>query len=189
MRTELTGTVQALLLCLDPKSILSTRVHQVDAGFEGLAGDKHAGLTLLSDSRTPFYSRGSPIRNMRQVSIVSVEELAEVAQGMGLDGLQPEWLGANLALEGVPELTLLPPGTRIFFPHGAVLYLTGENLPCRNPGKVIQELFPDRPGLVDLFVSQATHKRGVVAVVEKPGLLVDGDPVQLMVPDHYRYNR
>ncbi len=188
MKTDYTGHVKALLLCLDPHSLESTRVHEVSAGFEGLVGDKHAGLTHLSDSRTPFYTLGTVIRNHRQISIVSVEELDQIARDMGLPEVLPDWLGANLALEGIPELTLLPPMTRIFFPHGTVLSLTGENLPCKNPGRVIQEKHPDHPGLVEGFVKAAMHKRGLVAVVEKPGLLVDGDEVCFSVPGQYRYN-
>ena len=188
MRTEYSGTIQALLLCLDPHSLVSTRVHEAEAGFEGLVGDKHAGLTKLSDSRTPFYSPGTVIRNYRQITIVSMEELAQVASALNLPEIKPEWLGANLALEGVPDFTLLPPTSRIFFPRGAVLSLTGENLPCKNPGRVIQEQYPGRPDLVEGFVKAAMHKRGVVAVVEKPGLLEDGDEVKFMVPGHYRYN-
>ena len=34
---------------------------------------------------------------------------------MELDRLPPEWLGANIVLEGIPELTRIPPASRLVF--------------------------------------------------------------------------
>jgi hypothetical protein len=44
----------------------------------------------------------------------SVEGLAEIAQAMQLPEVLPEWVGENLAMQGILNLTLLPPSTRIF---------------------------------------------------------------------------
>ena len=57
---------------------------EVEVTFEGFAGDRHAGLTMASGSRTPQYPRGTEIRNSRQVSCVSQEDLDAVAGALGL---------------------------------------------------------------------------------------------------------
>ncbi|GAB4406231.1 MAG: MOSC domain-containing protein [Anaerolineales bacterium] len=182
MDTPLSGQVAGVYLGLDPHSLVTTRTDAAPVTWEGFAGDRHAGLTRPSDGRTPHYPRGTEIRNSRQVSIVSAEELAEIAAAMGLDAVLPEWLGANLLLTGIPRLTRLPRGVRLFFSGGAVLVSEGENLPCSAPGKVIQAQYPGIPGLARLFVKAAWGRRGIVAWVEKPGLIRVGDDVRLLQP-------
>ena len=46
--------------------------------FQGIKGDFHAGYTRRSGGREPWYPRGTEMRNERQLSIVSPDELAEV---------------------------------------------------------------------------------------------------------------
>ena len=187
MKISYEGVVLGVLVGLDANSLVTTRVVEIQATFEGFNGDRHAGFTLLSDGRTPHYPRGTVIRNNRQVSLVSAEELADIAERMGLADVQPEWLGANLLLEGIPNLTRLPPSSRIFFSQGAALIVTNENNPCDGPGKVIQAQYPDQPGAGAGFVKAAHHRRGLVAVVEKPGVIAVGDRASVYVPDQYRY--
>ncbi len=182
MDTPLAGRVAGVYLGLDPHSLVTTRADAAQVTFEGFAGDRHAGLTRPSDGRTPHYPRGTEIRNTRQVSIVSAEELAEVAAAMGLETVLPEWLGANLLLTGIPRLTRLPPGIRMVFSGGAVLAVEGENLPCAAPGKVIQARHPNIPELAARFVKAAWGRRGLVAWVEKPGVIRVGDNVRLLQP-------
>ena len=98
--------------------------------FGGFAGDRHFGLTRASDSRTPWHPRGTVIGNTRQISIVSIEECAAVAQDMGIARIYPSWLGANLAFKNVADLSAMPPSTRILFPSGATLFVTEENVPA-----------------------------------------------------------
>ncbi|MDH7489641.1 MAG: MOSC domain-containing protein [Anaerolineae bacterium] len=178
----MSARVAGVYLGLDPHSPVTTRADEARVTWEGFAGDRHAGLTRPSDGRTPHYPRGTEIRNSRQVSIVSAEELAEIAAAMGLESILPEWLGANLLLTGVPRLTRLPAGVRLFFSGGAVLVSEGENLPCIAPGRVIHAHHPHIPGLAPLFVRAAWGRRGIVAWVEKPGLIRVGDDVRLLQP-------
>ena len=182
MKGKLEGHVAGVMVGLEAGSLVTTRKAEVRVTLEGFEGDRHAGLTRLSDSRTPHYPRGTVIRNSRQVTIVSAEELAEVAAAMGLPALPPEWLGANLCLRGVPALTHLPPSARLYFPGDAVLAVEGENLPCRLPGEVIQSRHPDLPGLATAFPKAALHKRGLVAWVERPGTIREGDTARIEVP-------
>jgi hypothetical protein len=172
------GTVLAVLVGRAARSLVSTPQAQVNVTFEGFEGDLHAGFTRPSDGRKPFYPRGTLVRNDRQVSLVSSEELAQVAAALGLPDIRPEWLGANLLTAGLPALTLLPAGTRLFFGGGAVLLVSGENLPCSGPGRVLQGLFPASAAAKE-FPRAALHKRGLVAVVERPGIIQVGERVSL----------
>lgn len=184
---EISGKVELLLLGLRPDSIETTRVDQVQATWDGLENDKHAGRTRPADSRTPQYPRGTPILNDRQVCIVSAEELAAIASDMNIPEVRPEWLGANLLASGIANLTRLPPGTRLVFSGGAVLYITHFNNPCSLPGKMIQANYSDRDDLVPAFVRSAQHRRGLVAMVEQPGIICTGETIQVVVFKHYKY--
>ena len=179
---KINGTVIKVLVGLDASSLVTTAQTIVKVTFAGFEGDRHASLTWKSDSRTPYYPRGTEIRNVRQVSLISIEELREIARRMDLPALEPEWLGANLLIEGIPDLTMIPPSSRLYFPGDAVLAIDSENNPCIHPGKVIQSHFPERAGLAELFVESARHLRGLVAWVERPGTISQADPVRFEIP-------
>lgn len=178
---SLEGSVAAVLVASRGETLLATRQPRATVTLEGFEGDKHKGFTRRADARTPQYRRGTPIRNDRQISIVSEEELRQIASALALPELQPEWLGANLLLRGIPGLTWLPPGTRLVFPQQAVLVVEGENLPCRGPGELMARLL-DRTGLDTLFPKAALHRRGVVACVERAGWIGEGEPVRADIP-------
>lgn len=187
MKNSLHGVVEGLYLGLQAETLVTTPVSEVQVTFEGFVGDKHAGWTRLSDSRTPHYERGTLIRNDRQISLVSSEELAEIAQSLSILSVQPEWLGANLLLSGIPHLTRLPPPAHLYFENGAVLSVSGENLPCHGPGKIIQQHYPERADLAQQFVKAARGLRGLVAVVEHPGIITLGERVRADLPSQYLY--
>lgn len=173
------------MVARDDHSLISTSVPQATVTFEGFEGDKHAGFTRPADGRTPHYPRGARIRNDRQVSLVSEEELALIAAALGVPMIEPEWLGANLLVSGLPKLTLLPPATRLFFANGVVLAVSGENEPCLGPGKVIAQRHPHLAA--SRFPKAALHRRGLVAVVEKPGVIHSGEAVMADVPASFSY--
>src|SRR6266545_6958425 len=83
-------------------------VQELWLGFDGIDGDFHAGVTRRSGGREPWYPRGTEMRNERQLSIVAADELAIVAERMSLAEIKPEWIGANLLIEGPPHLSMLP---------------------------------------------------------------------------------
>jgi hypothetical protein len=184
----LAGQVTAVLVCHshEKSAFVTTRQPQATVTFDGFEGDRHSGPTLLSGGRTLHYPRGTEIRNDRQISIVSVEELAQIREALGVPDLLPEWLGANLLLQGLPKLTQLPPSTRLFFAQGATLVIAQANAPCTTPGKVIRDYY-NRPGLETLFPKAALDRRGLVAYVEKPGLIAEGDTVRAEVPKQVLY--
>jgi hypothetical protein len=169
-------------LIVERGAIASRPVGSLTLDFEGIVGDRHAGATRGATSREPWYPRGTIIRNDRQVSIVAEDELAVVARNLGLPALDPAWVGANLAVAGIADLSALPPGTRLSFAGRAVLRVEAENGPCRVAGRSIAAHVPGRDGLDLLFPKVARHRRGLVASVEKPGTIRVGDAVGVRLP-------
>lgn len=171
----------ARVLIADGEDFVTREVERLAAELEGLPGDRHRGHARPACSRVPWYPRGAPIRNARQVSLVAPDELGEVARRLDLPQVLPEWIGANLVIEGVTRLTRLPPGTRLHFPSGAALAIEGENGPCRHAGASIGMQFPDREGLDLAFPKVARGLRGLVAWVERAGELSPGE-IEVRVP-------
>lgn len=161
----------------------------LDLDFEGIAGDYHRGITRKSGGREPWYGRGTEMRNERQVSIVGPHELAQIARNMDLHEIRPEWLGANLLMDGVPMLSMLPSGTILFFKGGVTLKVDSQNGPCRIAGRAVAE----NAGMADieagalLFPKAAKRLRGLVAWVEKPGRIAAGEDVSVRIPEQWIY--
>jgi hypothetical protein len=148
--------------------------------FAGLASESHAGLTRPSCSRvTAQYPRGTDIRNVRQLCIVSAEELDLIAADLGLPAIDPAWVGASVVVRGIPDLTHLPPSSRLQADSGTTLTVDMENLPCIEPAKTIEQA---RPGHGRAFKEAAKGRRGVTAWVEREGSLTVGERVRLHVP-------
>ena len=166
-------------------SLEKSETNRLELMFSGIKGDFHGGLKRKSDSRTlKQYPRNTDIRNVRQVTLVSAEELADIAVAMGIPEAKAEWLGANLVTAGIPDLSLLPPSTRLQFPSGATLVVDMENAPCRQVADVISRYHPEaRSG----FVESATNKRGVTAWVEREGIVNTGDEIAIWIPPQRIY--
>ena len=184
---KFTGTVAGVYLVREGSRVESVAVPTLRLDFEGPAGDRHQGITRHSTSREPWYPRDTVISNTRQVSILSVDEMAEVARRMGLAELKAEWIGGTLLIAGVPRLSFLPVGTRLFFLDGAALMVTEQNGPCRIAGGAIAVHFPERPELELEFPKQAKRMRGLVAAVERPGTVTPGATVDIRVPEQWIY--
>ncbi|WP_415183510.1 MOSC domain-containing protein [Phaeovulum sp.] len=162
-------------------ALASVPVDRLWCSFDGPEGEDHAGMTRPSCSRmTQQYPLGTTIRNTRQMSIISEEELIAIAAEMGLETLAPEWLGATVVLRGLPALTQLPPSSRLQVADGVTLVVDMENRPCTLVSRVIET---HRPGFGARFKPAATARRGVTAWVEREGALCLGDTVRLHVPD------
>ncbi len=164
-------------ISITPQSLPSSAVDEVEVKWEGFVGDKHFGLTTKAGSSQKPYTKGAEVRNVRQVSIVSVEELKQVAEYMSLPAIEPAWVGANLMLSGVPGLTQLPSGSRLYFENGVGIVVEGENMPCTTAGGSLQDQYPNRPDITSAFPKMAIGKRGLVAWVEKPGIIRKGENV------------
>ncbi|MEM8936084.1 MAG: MOSC domain-containing protein [Pseudomonadota bacterium] len=151
--------------------------------IDGIVGDRHRGYereTWPGDKQPA----GTRRRNERQWSAVSAEELSEISEAMDLTmTLSAADLGANLCLEGIPELSRLPKGTLLKFPSGAELIVEEYNPPCHDMGKKIAASYETRssePLATTRFSSDAKLTRGVVGVVEAPGEIRTGDEVTVV---------
>ncbi len=161
--------------------IQSEPLGEMRLSFAGLEGEVHAGLTRPSCSRvTAQYPKGTEIRNVRQLTVVSAEEMAEVAAGMGLAGFDYPWIGASVVLEGIPDLTHLPPSSRLQGPDGVTIVVDMLNQPCQQVAATIAKSGHEG---AKRFRSAAKGKRGVTAWVEREGVLRLGDEMVLHVPD------
>jgi hypothetical protein len=187
------GIVEAVLTASNYDSHISVeqeKLRVVVAG--GVRGDRHYGEPRQLDVRErDLVNEGLPkglvIANVREVSVVSVEEQEAIARGIGLPEIPQGYFGENLVLRGIPNLTLLPPGTKLFFKRKgtiktAVLAVWAENDPCEIIGDALQERFPDVPNLSPRLVKEAVGKRGVVAFVYSSGIIHRGDTVIARVP-------
>jgi hypothetical protein len=158
-------------------------------GFDGIDGDYHQGLTRRSGGREPWYPRGTEMRNERQISIVAPDELAAIAELMDLPEIKPEWIGANILLSGIPKLSMLPSGSKLFFANGVTLKIDRQNHPCKIAGGAIAR----HAGMADqtagalLFPKVAWRLRGLVAWVEKPGRIEAGEAVSVHIPEQWIY--
>ena len=156
-------------------------VERLVATFAGPEGEDHGGLTRASCSRvTGQYPRGTVIRNTRQFSVVSAEDLAAIAAKMGIERLDPALVGATMVIEGIPDFSRVPPSSRLQGAGGATLVVDMENRPCVLPAKPIELR---HAGFGAAFKPAAQGRRGVTAWVEREGVFALGEAIRLHVPD------
>lgn len=181
--TDLVGTIVWLGHQPDPvagKVIRSVPVARMPLSFAGYAGESHAGLTRPSCGRVlAQYKRGTPIRNTRQLCIVSAEEMAAVAAELGIAAWDHAWVGASVVIEGIADFTHIPPSSRLQADDGTTLTVDMENHPCQEPAVTIAKVLP---GQGRAFKAAAAGRRGVTAWVEREGVLHIGQKVRLHVP-------
>ena len=180
--TEFTCRIAWLGRVADRDAALASEpVETLAASFDGPEGEAHGGVNRPSCSRVlTMHPRNTPIRNVRQFSILSVEDLDAIAKNMGVEALKPEWLGMAMLVEGLPDFTHVPPSSRLQGPDGVTLVIDMENRPCQLPARVIEDHLP---GEGKKFKSAAKGLRGVTAWVEREGELALGDELRLAIPD------
>jgi hypothetical protein len=185
---RLVGKVEQLLLAAG-SDFLTAPVQSLTLDFAGIAGDHHAGLTRKAGGREPWYPRGTEMRNERQVSLVSVADLGAIAAAMGLAEVRPEWLGANIVVSGLPDFSLTPPRTLLFFEGGVTLKVDGQNAPCRSAGKAVAAGagLDNADEVAMQFVKAAKRLRGLVAWIEKPGTIAAGAHFEARLPEQWLY--
>ena len=167
---------------------LSKESHEsITAELDGFIGDRHKSWTREAWAGDK-QEKGTIRRNERQWSAVSVEELAEIGLSMGLnESLSAEHVGANLCLQGIPDLSRLPKGTLLKFPSGAELAVEEYNPPCHDMGKKLAATYTARSGeplSTTAFSKASKLNRGVVGVIEAAGVVNAGDEVTVVVYEH-----
>jgi MOSC domain-containing protein YiiM len=172
--------VAALGIADRPGEFVTRALDVAVLSYAGLEGDRHAGLTMKTGVRQKHLPKGTEIRNARQLSLLSVEELELIAKHLGVGPLDYRWFGGNVLVRGAPGFTKVQPGTRLVFASGAVLCVDGDNEPCTKAGKAIAEGLGADAGLASRFVKAAHDLRGLVAWVERPGTMRVGDTVTLV---------
>ncbi|MEX3010130.1 MOSC domain-containing protein [Hoeflea sp. TYP-13] len=170
-------------------TFLTETVDALTLTYEGIKGDRHSGITRQSGAREPWYTRGTEMRNERQLTLLCPQELSAAAGEMGIAEIRPEWIGANLIIEGIPNLSMLPPSTLLFFEGGVTLKVDFQNKPCKIAGAAIADHYPDRDRtqLSLGFVPAAKQRRGVLAWVEIPGSIRAGEAVRAQIPEQWVY--
>lgn len=159
----------------------SAGLTRLPVSFAGPADEAHGGLTRPSCSRVlGLYPRNTPIRNTRQLSILSAEELAAIAAEMGLEALDPALVGASMVVEGIPDFSHLPPSSRLQGEGGATLVVDMNNRPCTLPARPIEAR---HPGFGKAFKPAAAGRRGITAWVEREGVFTLGETLRLFIPD------
>jgi MOSC domain-containing protein YiiM len=139
---------------------------------EGVLGDAHCGVTVKHRSRV---AKDPSQPNLRQVHLIHAELLDELAaRGFSVG---PGELGENVLTRGV-DLLALSAGTKMLFPSGAVLQITGLRNPCA-------QINGHSPGLMNALLDWADdgsliRKGGVMAIVLSAGHICAGDSVTFL---------
>ena len=182
---RLVGKVDSLHLGVSEEMLGKEICKSLDVHLSGFAEDRHNSFERQAWAGDDKQAEGTRRRNERQWSAVSVEELAEISDAMDLqESLSAADLGANLCLSGIPKLSHLPKGSIIRFPSGAELIVEEYNPPCLDMGKYIAANYNTNSGdkLADVsFSAAAKYSRGLVGVVEVPGVIAVGDDV-IVIP-------
>jgi hypothetical protein len=100
------------------------------------------------------------------------------------ESLSASTLGANICVEGIPNFSMLPKGSKLIFPSTAVLIVEEENLPCLDMGLNIEKNYTSQSGkkvVGKYFPKHALHLRGVVGIVDIPGLITAGDEIIVQI--------
>lgn len=156
------------------------RCSSIRVELDGIVGDRHRGLSRQC-WQGDKQAEGAVRRNERHWSAVSMEEVGEIQEAMNLaEPLLASSLGANLCLQGIPELSRLARGTLLKFSSGVVLMVEEYNPPCSDMGEKLAQLHTSNSGepIANTAFSQAAKfLRGIVGVVEVAGTISAGDEV------------
>ncbi len=183
-QTSYTATIRWLGYVPDrAQGLRAQPLAQMALDLGGYAPEAHAGQTRPACSRVKaLYRGGATIRNTRQLTLVSTDEMALIAADMGLERIAPEWLGASAVIDGIPDFSNIPPSSRLCAQGGPSLVADMQNRPCSWPAKEIER---EAPGKGHLFKKAARGRRGITAWVEHAGDLTIGAALTLFVPDQH----
>lgn len=119
------------------------------------------------------------IANVRQISIVSQEDIERIALAMGISEFNPQLLGPNLVVTGCNDFAYVPSSSRLQSDHVTTLIVDMKNYFCHQIGMTIE---CDLPKHGKAFKQYAKVRRGITAWVERPEKLALGDKIRLHRP-------
>lgn len=183
---KLQGKVEGVFIA-DGATFRTREVPKLDFAFSGIPGDRHHGATRPSGSLEPWYERGTEMKNERQVTILSPDDLAGIAEDLRIPELRTEWIGGNILMSGIPHFTMLPSRTLIMFEGGVTIRVDGLNPPCRNSGRSIASEFEGRDDIEFGFPKFAQYRRGLLTWVEKEGRIEKGESATVRIFPQWIY--
>ena len=176
------GTVASLFLG-DSGTLSKTAQSSLKFAFDGIVGDRHRGLTRKAWEQTDKQPGGTERRNERQWSAVAQEDLDKVSQALSLaKPLSAGDVAVNLSVSGIPDFSRLPRGTIFNFEGGVVLMVEEYNPPCSRMSQYVAKGHEAAAGVplgeAD-FIEASKFSRGLVGVVEVPGVVSVGEGVSI----------
>ncbi|MHA2170706.1 MAG: MOSC domain-containing protein [Candidatus Kariarchaeaceae archaeon] len=178
-----------------PDYLHTKEVESIQLDFGGIIGNRHYGVTRITDGRTRFmYEKGSvEIRNNAQWTAISEDEIIAINKNLELDEneLKPEYIGMNILVTGIPNFTKIPRGHYLVFtetekyvnqdPNQVVLIVHGEVNPCAIAGAGV-DAGTGRTNIANQFPKAANRLRGLRGWVEKPGVIKTGMYIHILYP-------
>ena len=176
------GTVASLFLG-DGGTLRKVAQNSLEFAFDGIVGDRHRGLTRKAWEQTDKQPGGTERRNERQWSAVAQEDLDQVSQALSLaNPLSAGDVAVNLSISGISDFSRLPRGTILTFEEGVVLMVEEYNPPCSRMSQYVAERHKATTGVplgAADFIEAAKFSRGLVGVVEVPGVVSVGEGVSV----------
>lgn len=179
--------VETLLYSLPHTNYESFKVAKLSCDLNGAIGDSHSRMHTLSTIREEaVVDKGSLVLNHRQLTLTSKEECAQIASMLGVPDVLPEDMLSNIHFSGIEELTAIYPGSFINFfdihdkRRQLVLFVTAVNEPCYIPRERIELRHGE--GTATGFEKAAYNRRGLVAMVYRPGFVKVGDRAVITLP-------
>ena len=182
---KIIGKIDSLFLGVIEEELIKRSVKQLEFRLDGVIGDRHAGFERVTWEGDDKQVANTLRRNERQWSAVSSEELDEISEKMNLRvPLTAGDIGANFCVSGANNFSKLPKGTIFKFDSGVELIVEEYNPPCLGMSKNLAQKILDKNGNVldeTLFLQVAKYLRGLVGVVEVPGIIHKNDEF-LIIP-------
>ena len=182
---KIIGKIDSLFLGVIEEELIKRSVKQLEFRLDGVIGDRHAGFERVTWEGDDKQVANTLRRNERQWSAVSSEELDEISEKMNLRvPLNAGDIGANFCVSGANNFSKIPKGTIFKFDSGVELIVEEYNPPCLGMSKNLAQNILDKNGNVldeTLFLQVAKYLRGLVGVVEVPGMIHKNDEF-LIIP-------
>lgn len=179
---------------------------ELDLDFDGVktsefGRDRHYGQTRLARRYQIGSWAGRIVRNERQVSLATKEDLCEIADGLGISGIitdsnesvvefMSQTMAVNLVIDGEDIKRYIGPGTKLMIGSpeaGAIIDISEAHLPCKKPAlSISRRLELDYEDLKSRFKEVSAEKRGFMAGVYSAGKIALHDQISFQLAIDHR---